>query len=395
MCDTVVVVRPDAPADAPRVLFAKHSDRDPNEAQLLEWVEARDWPADATVTCSQLTLPQVAHTHAVLLSRPHWMWGAEMGVNEHGVVIGNEAVFTTRRVPKEGLSGMDLLRLALERSTTAAEAVQIIGELLDRWPQGGAMGHEDRGFRYDSSFVIADTRQAFVLETVGAERAVQEVTSGARALSNSLTLPALIGHRKAVHTAVAEADRRRARVEALAADAHTAGDLFPVLRDHGGSDGPCYRWVNGALSAPCAHAGGLLAATQTTASLVVALGAGEPQIWVTATSAPCTALFKPVRVGTPLALVSPGDAPDDSLWWQHEHLHRLVMRDPERRLAHYRAERDAQEARWLREPPSSPEAFRQGQALLEKWTAEQLAHNTRDVRPWYVRRYWAARTPWA
>lgn len=39
------------------------------------------------------------------------MWGAEMGANEHGLVIGNEAVWTKIDDDKtEKLLGMDLLR---------------------------------------------------------------------------------------------------------------------------------------------------------------------------------------------------------------------------------------------------------------------------------------------
>lgn len=50
-------------------------------------------------------------THAVILSRPSWLWGAEMGANEHGVCIGNEAVWTKEPVGEgEALLGMDLLR---------------------------------------------------------------------------------------------------------------------------------------------------------------------------------------------------------------------------------------------------------------------------------------------
>lgn len=54
-------------------------------------------------------------TYAVILSKPAWMWGAEMGANECGVCIGNEAVWTKLNEPGdtvERLLGMDLLRFA-------------------------------------------------------------------------------------------------------------------------------------------------------------------------------------------------------------------------------------------------------------------------------------------
>ena len=87
---------------------------------------------DSIVQCTYIRIPQVKHTHAVLLSKPFWMWGAEMGVNEHGLAIGNEAVFTKIPYQKsDALTGMDLLRLALERAATASQAVTTITDLIE------------------------------------------------------------------------------------------------------------------------------------------------------------------------------------------------------------------------------------------------------------------------
>jgi len=131
VCDTFVALGTQT-ADG-SVLFGKNSDRLPNEAQALEYHGPGDHPAGALVSYTYITIPQAPHTHGVLISRPHWMWGAEMGGNDRGVVIGNEAVFSRVAASREpALIGMDLLRLALERASSAREALDVIAELLAR-----------------------------------------------------------------------------------------------------------------------------------------------------------------------------------------------------------------------------------------------------------------------
>lgn len=386
MCDTMVTVLPG------RVLFAKNSDRDPNEAQVLEWHSRADHARGCALKCTWIEIPQVPATHAVLLSRPYWMWGAEIGVNEHGVAIGNEAVFSRQPYAARGLTGMDLVRLGLERGATAEEAVSVIAELLERHGQGGGCGHERRGFTYHNSFLVADPGGAFVLETAGRRWQAQRVT-GAWSISNGYTLPAMQAEADALRTRVTGCAMRRPRTLAAAERAAGPADLMKVLRDHG--DGPCphYRLLNGAMAAPCMHAGGILAASQTTASWVSELRRDSSAHWVTGTAAPCTALFKPVRVEEALDLGPPAVERADgrSLWWRHERFHRRVMRDPARLSPLFEAERDATEARWIADPPDPAAAFAEGDRLLARWTARIGAEPAPDRRPWLVRRYWHSR----
>jgi secernin len=392
VCDTAVVVQPG------RVLFAKNSDRDPNEAQLLDWQPRRTHGPGSTLRCTWLEIPQARETHAVLLSRPFWMWGAEIGANEHGVVIGNEAVFTKQPYAKTGLTGMDLLRLALERAATAEAAVGVITQLLESVGQGGGCGHEQRGFTYHNSYLVADLRSAFVLETAGRRWAAERVT-GARTISNALTLDAFAReHADPIRARVAGAAVRRACTFAAARLASSPLDLAAALRSHGpgAGDAPRYRWHNGGLGAPCVHAGGRLASSQTTASWLSELAPGGVRHWATATAAPCTSLFKPVRVGEPLEL---GPQPTDrfdaaTLWWRHERLHRAVARDPERLLPLFAKERDEIEARWFGAAAtiSPAEAFAEASLRLEEWSARVAAAGSlADLRPGFVRRYWTRR----
>ena len=115
------------------------------------------------------------------------MWGAEMGVNEHGLAIGNEAVFTRLPVPKAGYAGMDFQRVALSTCRTADDALEQLIELTERLTQGGAMGHLHRSFRYHSSFLIADAITAWVFETAGNYWAAKRVR-GVATISNALSI---------------------------------------------------------------------------------------------------------------------------------------------------------------------------------------------------------------
>src|SRR3984957_8958813 len=160
MCDTLCARGPGG------MVFAKNSDRPPGEVQIT-WPFGRRFSNGCSLRTQYLTIGDTG-AHAVLLSCPTWLWGAEHGGNEYGVAIGNERLGTVHDAARAepALIGMDLVRLGLERSRSAAEAVDVMTGLLESCGQGG-IADAAHGKAYDSSFLVADPAEAFVLETAG------------------------------------------------------------------------------------------------------------------------------------------------------------------------------------------------------------------------------------
>jgi secernin len=291
-----------------------------------------------------------------------------------------------------GLTGTDLVRLALERGTRAEHAVDVIVELLQR--HGQAQAEHLAGESRHASFLVADPDQAFALETAGSCWAVDQVRT-VRALSGGLSITGFADrHGHWLRATLGGAAARQARALSLGERAGSAADLARALRDHGPDrPWPSYGWLGGGASSICAHAAGLGIGLQTTGSWLAELGTARPRHWVTATAAPCTGLFKPVSVDCPIEL-GPAAAPwadEHSLWWRHERFHRKLMRDPKRLAQCFVAERDAIEATWLAAPPESGEAFARADGLLRRWTERVTAVTIRDGRPMAARRAWRAR----
>ncbi|MDO4842468.1 MAG: hypothetical protein Q3982_07330 [Phoenicibacter congonensis] len=167
-CDTVAIPASDTAKGCN--LLGKNSDREMTEAQPLAYYPAADHRTGETVKCTYIEIEQVPHTYGMIGSRPWWIWGFEMGVNEQGVAIGNEAEWSEVPPREEpALLGMDLLRLGLERGATAKEALQVIIQLLERHGQGGACRYGGDAVKsgYHNTFIISDPKEMYLMETVG------------------------------------------------------------------------------------------------------------------------------------------------------------------------------------------------------------------------------------
>jgi dipeptidase len=333
-CDTLVAT---ATGTADRsVIFAKNSDRLPDECQHLRAYPARDWDKDAILRCQYVSVPQVRHTHRVLGSQPFWLWGFEHGVNERGVVIGNEAIWTKAPRQQVGLLGMDLIRLGLERGGTAREALDVMAALLEKYGQGGSPRHNDpKAACYDSSFILADPAEAWVLETSGRDWVAQRI-QGVYSISNAPCLgsdfelaSAALRDRKGLDFARDLGDytahpqtsgqtrckRSRQLLEKSAGQIGVA-DMMAMLRDHGGAADAEKPGESGPTI--CMHPG----TGQTAASMVAHLHKDGVIAWCSLVT-PCIGIFLPFFVDASVSdALTQGGARfvASSPWWRVKRL---------------------------------------------------------------------------
>lgn len=359
-CDTFVLPAENTLSGS--IVMAKNSDRPLGEAQALTWTAGAKHARGETVRCTYISVPQAGETYGVLGSKPYWMWGYEMGVNEKGVMIGNEAQGS--RAAETGdeneLLGMDLLRLGLERGATAREAMAVITALLEEYGQNAnASRLYDK--RYENSFFIADREEIWLLETAGRMWAAKRIEEP-YAISNCYTIGKPDECSEALEKyardkgwlavderfnfakaytapaarqtgAVPRMRRLRALLEAED-EPLDAVTIKAILRDHfeGTLIEPRFGASFGTFPSICMHAM-TWDGSQTAASMICRWTENVGPVMRYAYSLPCTSVYIPAYCTgalPPLMSASGEKFDENSLWWLFERLSTAVSADYER-----------------------------------------------------------------
>ncbi|MGI6433588.1 MAG: C69 family dipeptidase [Sphaerochaetaceae bacterium] len=323
MCDTIV----NRQSKQSSFFFAKNSDRDPGEPQLIQYVEPSEGINKITHPERRSSYDAVQYrklikafesqknSYKALISRPAWMWGAEMGVNEKGVAIGNEAVFAKSRVERDGLLGMDILRLALHNSATSGEAVNIIASLLETYGQGGN-GSYSGNLKYHNSFLIADSQEAWVLESAARKWAARRINKR-WAISNAYSLDNRYDladektlqqsrsfsqvHSSSLHQFFTQGHFRQKRAMELAEVYGPSWEaMTKILRHNEGKKGS----IDRSMRSINMDASGLVK-SRTTASMIVEYHNATAVVWLTGSPLPSYSPFIPFSLDATAFASSP------------------------------------------------------------------------------------------
>jgi secernin len=348
MCDTFVAT-PNKTVDG-SIILGKSADDQINEAHYVLHVPHKKYSRGQLVRVTHLLIPQAEETNEIVLHKAFWYWGGEEGINEHGLSIGIEAAYSTLTgtETKDGLIGCDLVRIALERARTCSEAIEVVTRLLKTYGQAGNIEISGNS-EVDLTYLIADQREAWILETAGREYAAKKVKDF-DAISNHYmlendweisSLPEKPGELawgekynvKDIVLALGARERRECSLSALAA----AGPIsvktgFDVLRQHGSSK--YHPATSGEVAkVVCMHAGpGDFRKWQAVNAFVSRVKGEQVVAWSTGTSANCLSIFKPIFLNIEAPAFNYGPLPCEHydptvLWWRHELLHRRAVLD--------------------------------------------------------------------
>jgi len=353
-----------------RHVLAKVGDRPLAECQPLFFQPAMDHPDDELLACTHICIPQALHTNAILANKIWWMWGVEMGTNDHHVAVtitAQHSVFPCE--PDCGLLGNDLVRLALERGSSAYEAMHVIISLLEQYGQEGQTHYTADGGRYESAFFIADDHEAWKLETAGRKWVAKRVES-VDCIGNCYSIrteydelaPGLIEY--AVRNSLYDpsesfsfadaftnpshlflrASLRNKRMRRLLNDAPERIDraqIWRILADH--YEGTWLESTSGPFTAVfpsiCMHSNDPASNGKSACSMIFEYRDTLGIVCWTAFSNACTSIFLPVyftdRLPALMTNVSQKYTPD-SLWWTMERLTIEAEMDYERAIVRVR-----------------------------------------------------------
>ncbi len=399
MCDTLVAL-PGVTRDK-KVIFAKSADCEVNEANAVVRIPRRRHVKGEALRITHLVIPQAEETYEMILTKAFWTYGCEIGINEYGLAMGEEAVYTTEPPEtKDGIIGPDLVRLALERSRNCQEAIDVMTGLLEKYGQGGSAELKGNS-HFDSSFLMADTSEAYILETAGRKWAVKKIQD-VDSISNMLGISTdwqrsseasetekmdwALTHAQPDVPANLGAPSRQAitcsTLDAARGDI-TCETVFKLMRQHGDGYHPATAQTHRNI---CIHAGPQENRWwQADGVMVTETAPQDILVWLTATSGNCVSIFKPVFLGVQLpdlGLIPTERFDSRALWWKHELLHRRAMADFDHLVPEIRHDFDALEAEFLAESVSVRHgtvgekrdfmeyAFRQALLATEAWIAQ-------------------------
>jgi len=379
------------------IIFGKNSDRQYNEPLLIRYIPSSINLPNSKVKTTYIEIDEVEKTYSCILFSPPNIFGAEMGFNCHGLVIGNEALFTKIESYSKGLTGMDIVRLVLERCRTSKEGKDTIIYLLNKYGQGGNCGFTSE-FYYQNSFLLVDSNEGWIIETVGNDYAAKRITKGIHTISNKISfgdittfdeysdnlISKAISNRwcqsiEDFHfykcysgmsfypkefyngffkTHFASSQIRQSRSSNLIyklsknSSKFSVIDMFNVLRDHEHSkNNPGNGLTNVDI---CMHGGfGPIRFNQTTGSLVSVIPKSKneiPRHYATCTSLPCLSIYKPIWLDSSSFISSSNTSStysEDNIWWKSEIINRNIMKYYQKLIKQIEIERNLLENQFV------------------------------------------------